>query len=188
VPLERLFDQSDVAKEPKLIPDGDEVEEFNIGTATQPKIIRLSKSLPPETRQRYIDLMKEYVDIFSWDYNDLKAYDTSIIQHTIPLRENEKPFKQKLRRINPKLLPMIEKEVRKLFNMKIIVSLQFLKCVANPVLVRKKNGEIRLCINFRNLNRVSLKDNYLLPKMEHILQRVVGSQRMSMLDDFLGYN
>ena len=54
--------------------------------------------------------------------------------------------------------------------------------------VRKKSGEIRPCIDFRNLNRVSLKDNYPLPKMDHILQRVVGSQRMSMLDGFSGYN
>ena len=60
--------------------------------------------------------------------------------------------------------------------------------MANLVPVRKKNGEIRLCIDFRNLNWVSLKDNYPLPKMDHILQRVVGSQRMSMLDGFSGYN
>ena len=48
VPLERVFDQNNVTKEPKLIPDGDEVEEVNIGTATRSKIIRLSKNLPPE--------------------------------------------------------------------------------------------------------------------------------------------
>ena len=40
----------------------------------------------------------------------------------------------------------------------------------------------------RNLNRVSLKDNYPLPKMDHILQRAVGTQRLSMLDGFSGYN
>nr|KUM48110.1 hypothetical protein ABT39_MTgene5106 [Picea glauca] len=38
------------------------------------------------------------------------------------------------------------------------------------------------------MNRVSLKDNYPLPKMDHILQKVVGSQKMSMLDGFSGYN
>jgi hypothetical protein len=43
-------------------------------------------------------------------------------------------------------------------------------------------------VDFRNLNQVSLKGNYPLPKMDHILQRVVGSQRMSMLDSFSGYN
>jgi len=53
---------------------------------------------------------------------------------------------------------------------------------------RKKSGEIRLCVDFRNMNRVSLKDNYPLPKMDHILQKVVGSKKMSMLDGFSGYN
>jgi hypothetical protein len=53
---------------------------------------------------------------------------------------------------------------------------------------QKKNGEIRLCVDFRNLNRCSLKDNYPLPKMDHILQRVVGAQRISMLDGYSGYN
>lgn len=98
------------------------------------------------------------------------------------------PFKQKLRRINPKLLPLNEKEIKKLFDAKIIVSLRFTKWVANLVPVRKKNREIRLCIDFKNLNRVSLKDNYPLPKMDHILQRVVGLQRISTLDGFSGYN
>ena len=56
------------------------------------------------------------------------------------------------------------------------------------MVVRKKTGEIRLCIDFSNLNRASLKDNYPLPKMEHILQRVVGSKRISLLDGFSGYN
>ena len=40
----------------------------------------------------------------------------------------------------------------------------------------------------RNVNKVSLKDNYPLPKMDHILQRVVGSSRISLLDGFSGYN
>ena len=73
-----------------------------------------------------------------------------------------------------KLVPIIEKEVKRLFNAKIIVTLRFSRWVANLVPVRKKNGKIRLCVDFRNLNKVSLKDNYLLPKMDQILQRVVG--------------
>jgi hypothetical protein len=118
----------------------------------------------------------------------LRVYDTSVIQHTIPVRESEKPLKQKLRRMNHLLLPLIEKEIRKLFEAKIIVSLIFSKWLANLVPVRKKSGEIRLCVDFINMNKVSLKDNYPLPKMDHILQRVVGSQRMSMLDSFSRYN
>ena len=92
-----------------------------------------------------------------------------VIQHVIPIKEDHKPFKQKLRRNNPLLLPLIEKEINNLFEAKIIVSLRFSKWVATLVHVRKKSGEIRLCVDFRNLNRVSLKDNYPLPKMDHIL-------------------
>ena len=77
--------------------------------------------------------------------------------------------------MNPKLLPLIEKEIKKLFEAKIIVALRFSCWVANLVPIRKKNGEIRICINFRNLNRFYLKDHYPLPKMDHILQRAVGS-------------
>ena len=54
--------------------------------------------------------------------------------------------------------------------------------------VRKMNGEIRLCVDFRNLDRISKKDNYPLPKMEHILQRVISASRMSMMDGFSRYN
>ena len=113
--------------------------------------------------------MKNYVDVYAWSYEYLKEYDTSIIQHTIPIKPRENPFKQKLRIINTMLLPLIEKEVKKLFNAKIIVTIRFSKWVANLVPIRKKNGEIRLCVDFRNLNRVSLKDNYPLPKMDQIL-------------------
>ena len=113
--------------------------------------------------------MKEYSDVFSWSYKDLKAYDTSIIYHTIPIKKDEMSLKQKLRRMNPKLLPLVEKDIKKLFETKIIVSLLLSRWEENLVPVRKKNRAIRMYIEFRNLNRVSLKDHYPLPKMDHIL-------------------
>jgi hypothetical protein len=54
--------------------------------------------------------------------------------------------------------------------------------------IRKKSGEIRLCVHFRNLNQSSLKDNYPLPKMDHVLEKVVGAKKMSMIYGFSGYN
>ena len=188
MPLEELFDHNDVAENPGMTPDEDQVEDVNIGSMDDPKFIKLSKKLSSEARREYLALLRKHKKVFAWKYEDLKVYDTSVIQHTIPIKENEKPFVQKLRRINPLLLPLIEKEIKKLFEAKIIVALRHSKWLANIVPVRKKNGEIRICIDFRNLNRVSLKDNYPITKMDHILQKVVGSQRMSMLDGFSGYN
>ena len=60
--------------------------------------------------------------------------------------------------------------------------------MSNLVSVRKKNGDIRLCVDFRNLNISSLKDNYGLTNMEAMLQKVTGLELMSLMDGFLGYN
>ena len=85
-------------------------------------------------------------------------------------------------------MPLVEKEIKKMYDAGIIVPLKYSEWVSNLVSVRKKIGEIRLCIDFKNLNKASLKDNYPLPKMDHILQRVVGSKIISLLDGFSGYN
>jgi hypothetical protein len=126
--------------------------------------------------------------VFAWTYEDLKTYDTNVIEHNIPLKEEAKPFRHKLRQINPMLLPIMEKEVKKLLDAQIIFPLRYSEWVSNLFLVRNKSGEIRLCVDFRKLNRNSKKDNYPLPKMEHILQRVTGASRISMIDGFSGYN
>ena len=81
-------------------------------------------------------------------------------------------------------MPLVEKEIKKMYDAGIIVPLKYSECVSNLVSMRKKIGEIRLCIDFRNLNKASLKDNYPLPTMDDILQRVVGSKRISLLDGF----
>lgn len=137
-----------------------------------------------DVKAKYLNLLKNYKDVFAWSYSELKTYDTTLIEHKIPLKPEEKPFQKKLRRINPIILPTIEKELKKLLDAHIILPLRYSTWVANLVLVRKKNGEIRLCVYFQNLNKSSLKDNYPLPKMDHLLQKNLGSSRMYMLDGF----
>ena len=93
VPLKELFDHNDVAKTPGVVPSDTEVEDLNIGTASDPKFIKISKSLPEKARLEYLALLNKYTKVFAWKYEDLKVYDTSIIQHTILVKEDAKPFK-----------------------------------------------------------------------------------------------
>jgi len=76
----------------------------------------------------------------------------------------------------------------KLLKAKIIFLVRHFKWVSNLVHVRKKNGDIHICIDFRNLNKVCEKDNFILPPMEKILQSMVGYELMSFLDGFSRYN
>ena len=78
-PLEDIFDSNDIPRKPKMQPLNTVIEECNIGTTEEPKIIKLSASLPPDQKPKYVDLFKEFQDVFAWSYEDLKSYDTSII-------------------------------------------------------------------------------------------------------------
>ena len=60
--------------------------------------------------------------------------------------------------------------------------------IAKLVPVRNKNGDIMLCVDFRNLNKASMKENYPLPNIKHMLQLVTGFKLLSTLDGFSSYN
>ena len=78
--------------------------------------------------------------------------------------------------------------MKKILDAKIIFKFRHSKWVSNLVSVWKNSREIRLCVDLRNLNRASDKDNYPVPPMEKILQMVSGSELFSLLDGFFGYN
>jgi ribonuclease HI len=188
VPLERLFDNNDVAVKLQSAEKDPDVFKYNVASEQDPRHVNLASHLSDKQKNDYGKLLKEFSDIFAWQYDDLKTFDTEVIQHKIPLNKDTKPFRQKLRSFNPLLLPTMEKEIRKLLDARIIIPLRYSEWIANLVPVRKKNGEIRLCVDFRNLNKCSRKDNYPLPKMEHMLQKVSGAKVMSFIDGFSGYN
>ena len=111
--------------------------------------------------------------MFAWTYEELKTYDTNIIQHAIPIKAGIKPYQQPLRKMHPKLEPLIQSEIKKLLDAKIVFKVIHLEWVSNFVPIRKMSREIKLCVDFRNLNHVSDKDNYPVPPMEQILHIIV---------------
>jgi hypothetical protein len=78
--------------------------------------------------------------------------------------------------------------LEKLLKAGIIFSDKYFEWVSNLVPIRKTIGQIRLCVDYCALNRARIKYHFLLPNMEMILQQLPGSQMMSLLDGFFGYN
>lgn len=93
-----------------------------------------------------------------------------------------------MRKIHPNLENQIKVELNKLLTAKIIFPVGNSNWVSKLAPVRKKNGDIRICIDFRNLNKASQKDNFPLPTMEKNLHSIAGFELMSFLDGFSGYN
>jgi ribonuclease HI len=71
VPLEKLFDENDVAVKGKVSTDNADITECNLGTSKDPKYVKLSSSLSREERAEYVKFLKEFVDVFAWTYEDL---------------------------------------------------------------------------------------------------------------------
>jgi hypothetical protein len=107
--------------------------------------------------------------VFTCTYDDFKAYDKTVFQHIIHLREESKPVKKKIRMMNPNLKPMVKIELEKLKKEIIIYPIRKPEWISNPVFVRKKTGEIRMCVDFRDLNKESIKDKFILPNMDFLL-------------------
>ena len=129
-------------------------------------MIKIGNNTSPKERKAIENLIREYKDVFAWTYDDLKTFDLAIIEHTISLNEGAKPYRQKLRSVNPKLAPLIKKELEKMLAAGIIRPVRHTTWVFNLVIVGEKSGEIRICIDFRNLNQASLKDNYTFPNLD----------------------
>eukprot|EP00253_Pinus_taeda_P014545 PITA_14545 len=169
VKLEELYDLKDRFKKPtnsKLQISTLRFELVNLGADLKPQIINLGLHLTMNEKSAFIHLLKKYKNVFSRNYEDLKTYDTSIIQHTIPMISDEKPVQWKLRNIYPNLENQIKSELNKLLKVKIIFPVRHPRWVSNLLPIRKKNGDIRICIDFRNLNKACQKDSFPLPLME----------------------
>jgi len=163
-------DQAKNLKEEVSIRKVQETKKINIGTKDSPKYVNLGIDCTKKEIDQYIALFKEYFDVFSWSYDDLKAYEKSILYHIIPLRERENTFKQKIIMMNSKLKPLVKVELEKLKNVEIIYPIRHSYWLSNPIVVRKTTGEIRMCVNFRDLNKESTKHIYPMPNMEFLLQ------------------
>ena len=111
-----------------------------------------------------------------------------IVQHRLSLNPGCSPVKQKLRRMKPKMSLKIKEEVKKQFNAGFLAMARYLKWVANIVPIPKKYGKVRMCVDYRDLNRASPKDNFPLPHIDVLVDNTTNFALFSFMDGFLSYN
>uniref|UniRef100_A0A2N9ETC4 Uncharacterized protein n=1 Tax=Fagus sylvatica TaxID=28930 RepID=A0A2N9ETC4_FAGSY len=101
---------------------------------------------------------------------------------------HSKPVQQKARRSAPVHAEAVQKEVEKLLQAGAIREIQYPTWLSNTVVVKKKNGKWRVCVDFTNLNQACPKDPFPLPKIDQLVDATAGHDRMSFLDAFQGYH
>ena len=136
------------------------------------------KSWPPKLAAQATRLLLEYQDIFSLEPHEIGCMD--ITEHDIELLDHE-PFKERFCCIAPLLVEEVQQHIQEMLDGGAIHPSQSPWCNA-VVLVRKKDGSLHFCINFRRLNTKTKKDSYPLPWMQETMESMVGALHFSCMD------
>ena len=160
---------------------------FRSSSSQEPKPISISASLTEKEKSELVLLLKEFKDVFAWDYSEMPGLDPGLIAHTLNVDLQAKPVAQPARIFHIEIEGQIVKEVQKLLAAGFIKPIQHLRWLSNTVPVKKKNGQIR-CVNFKNLNKAYPKDEFPLPNMDLLIDFVAGSAIFSFMNGFSRYN
>ena len=100
-------------EESVIQPYKEPLEVINLGSKEDLKEVKIGALLHLDVKSRLSELLKEYMDIFAWSYQDMSGLDTDIVEHRLPLKPECPPVKQKLRRTQPDMAVKIKEEVLK---------------------------------------------------------------------------
>jgi hypothetical protein len=134
----------------------------------------------PEARQ----LLDEYRDVFS---DEKKLPPTRAVDHRIELVQGANPVYHALRRMSPTELLECKKQIEEL------ESAGFIRPSKSPygapiLFVKKKSGEMRMCMDYRALNDITIKNRYPLPRTDELFDRLLGAEYFSKIDLRSGYH
>ena len=97
----------------RVSPAIEDTEVVDFDTADQPRELRIVSDLSTDERDSLIQLLRSYLDVFAWSYEDMSSLDPSIIQHRLPLLSHDRPVKQKLRRLHPRWSLQVKEKIQK---------------------------------------------------------------------------
>lgn len=142
-------------------------------------------SLPKGIKLKLRRLLTKYNDIFDWDNNTIGR--TDLITHKIIIDQDTQPISHRPYRLSPIESRYLEKELDKYSKLGVI-SPSNSPWAAPVILVKKKNGEYRMVIDYRKLNAITKKDSYPLPRIDDLLDTLGKASVFSALDMRAGFH
>ena len=118
----------------------------------------------------------------------MSGLDRGLVEHRLPIRLEFHHFQQPPRRMSKEVELKVEEEIEKILKAKFIRPTRYVQWLANIVPMMKKNGKLRVCVDFRDLNVVTLKDMYVMPIADMLVDSTANNEMLSFMDGFSGYN
>jgi hypothetical protein len=127
-------------------------------------------------------------DIFALSPSDMPGIPREVAKHSLDILPHSRDVQQRLRRFDEERRRAIRVELRKLLEAKFIKEVFHLTWLANPVLVKKKNGKWQMCVDYTSLNKACPKVPFPLPRIDQIVDSTAGCELLCFLDAYFGYH
>ncbi|KAL2236310.1 UNVERIFIED_CONTAM: Retrovirus-related Pol polyprotein from transposon [Sesamum indicum] len=135
-----------------------------------------------------IAFLRSNADMFVWKPSDFGGISPEVIVHKLNVDPTVRPVQQKKRTFGLEKNRVISEEVDKLLKAGYISEIQYTDWLSNVVVVPKSSRKWRMCIDFTDLNKACPKDPYPLPRIDLLVDSIVGYELYSMMDAYQGYH
>jgi hypothetical protein len=137
----------------------------------------ISQDLASSEETELLCFLDKNSDVFMWKTSDLTGVSRDIIEH-----------KLQVHKMSDEKVAAAKVEVQRMSNAGFIREVHYPSWLMNVVMARKKNGKWRMCTNFTNLNKCCPKDDFLLTRIDKVVDSAAGYETMTLLDCFSGYH
>ncbi|VVA38327.1 PREDICTED: LOW QUALITY PROTEIN, partial [Prunus dulcis] len=167
----------------------DPLQEKNLGTEEDPRPTFISKLLEEPLNDEIIALLHNFKDCFAWHYHEMPGLDRGRVEHMLLIKEGYLPVKHARRRMSMETTESQRRRLGKLVKAGVIRLAMYADWLSNIVpAFKKKTWAVRICVDYRNLNEASPKDEYPRPMADMLVDGAAHNQMLSFMDGNAGYN
>ncbi|KAF8054198.1 hypothetical protein N665_1340s0002 [Sinapis alba] len=177
-----------VEPDKKPSPQKEETVQVGIDPDYPERTVGIGSDLSDALSTELTTFLRANKSTFAWTTADMPGIDPAVTSHRLNVDLTNKPIKQKRRKLGPERAKAVNIEVDRLLGAGSIAEVKYPDWLANPVVVKKKNGKWRVCIDFTDLNKACPKDSFPIPHIDQMVESTAGNELLSFMDAFSGYN
>ena len=152
------------------------------------RYFQVGSQLAPLEKAALVKFLEDNIDVFALSTYDVPGIDPEFICHWLNVNPEATPQKKPPRCSSKEHAEAVRVEVNKLKQAGAIKEIFYPEWLANIVVVKKKNEKWRVCVDFKDLNKVFLKHLFPIFLIDQLVDGIVGHPRISFLDAFQGYH
>ncbi|XP_058180145.1 uncharacterized protein LOC131298686 [Rhododendron vialii] len=148
----------------------------------------IRSSLNSSERIEMFEFLLKRIEVFAWCPSEIMSLDLSVASHSLNVDPTRKSVIQKVQHSSPLHVEAVVKEVEQLLTAGAIREVLYPTWLANTVVVPRKNGKLRVCVDYMNLNDACPMDRFPLLRIEQMVDATTGYERLSFLDAYRSYH